>query len=95
MSDQYLLFQVQPQDEVETGVPAVDDLVSPVLDEGTEGLVATEALPDKFPLEGGAFLDSHLVVVLGEPGLPLFVDHEKELDHVWYCSYNWINRIGL
>ena len=83
-----LLLQIYAYNEVETGIAPVDNFVASVLDEGAEGLVSWEALADEFAFEGCPFFDGHFVVVLGESGLALFVDHEKEFNHALIYKFD-------
>jgi hypothetical protein len=80
----YLLLEVEPHDEVETGVSAVDDLVATVLDEGAQRLVARKTLPNQLSLQRRSLFHRHFVVVLSQAGLALLVHHQQELYHQFY-----------
>lgn len=83
----YFLFNGDTDNEEQTGVAPINDLIASVLDKWAQWLVSGDAFSDELALKGGALLDGHLVVVLGNAGLSLFVDHQKELDHVLLKEY--------
>ena len=83
-----LFLQVYSHNEVKTSIPPVDDFVASVLDEGTKRFVSWETFADKLALKSCPFFDSHFVIVLGESGLALLVDHEEEFNHALIYKFD-------
>ena len=87
----YLLVCIEPDDEVETRVSPVDYFVAFVLHEGARVRPSPKALPHELSLQGDSLFGRDVEVILGQSRLPLFVDHENEVDHLDFLS----NRIAI
>ena len=77
----YLLFKVDPHDEVQRHVPTVHDLVIAVNHYRAFGVVSAQTFADQLTFQGLPLVVRNVREILGEPRLAQLIHHQNEIYH--------------